>query len=493
MVIESPGLSGPQIRDLQQALMEALTVAELREVLRGRLDKILEHLVEPGPGETTFFNLVDKADRDGWARDLLVAALVENGNNARLAAVGKDLLTPTQQALVQLVPVLTEERRALHPHAAECYQSTKPPKDRGWEVPLPRYGDEVLNYAYQLACAPEQQDHTFPLVEFVRCLHRKAGNASAAARLDDWLRNIVPGVSPNYPWQAAPAPAPAAAAERYLLVQIVPLRTQPGRHTVQAWLVDARGRFTPLDGAEAVPRQEIPEQIEELRRQLDAKGVYLRDVGLELFLPLELLAEEVDQWVVQPLPEVFSPLGFEHRVVLRSLERAAGQGLRALLARWQRLPAPPGACAVVRDLTAHRGKKPVALWIETADWTPNELYLQVTGGDRAVVVCGLLDQPPAAGAGGRADILRVLLGAGVPVVLWVRNARKGLDLFSELRPLLHNKDLGSLPDRVWKLRRQAARQKDKKWHAGKHLTLVYDVPGRLPPGPQEQFQLKEPQ
>src|SRR5262249_8071675 len=105
---------------------------------------------------------------------------------------------------------------------------------------------------------------------------------------------------------------------------------------------------------------------------------------------------------------------------------------------------------------------------------------------------------PAA-ADPKGDVLGPLLAAGVPVALWVRRRPGGGPPCpgaapcpgAELAPFSHAAPR-DLPDRVRELRQQAPGTEDTS-NPGRHVSLLYDDPGRTPPDYAPDQQLRPPQ
>ena len=69
-----PMLTGPQIKPFQQALLSAFTRDSLAQMLSTELNKRLEHLVKDTDFDYQVFQLIDRANREGWAYKLLLVA-----------------------------------------------------------------------------------------------------------------------------------------------------------------------------------------------------------------------------------------------------------------------------------------------------------------------------------------------------------------------------------------------------------------------------------
>jgi Effector-associated domain 1 len=77
-------MTGAQVRALRDALCEAFTPETLRQMLRTELDRRLEVLTPPGDFQAVVFDLIEAADREGWAEDLVRGARRANPNNPAL-------------------------------------------------------------------------------------------------------------------------------------------------------------------------------------------------------------------------------------------------------------------------------------------------------------------------------------------------------------------------------------------------------------------------
>src|SRR5262245_6465735 len=99
-------MTGPQIRDLHNALSSAYDLHTLEEMLRCCLDKSLEQVAGSGSLRKVLYNLITTAIREGWLPKLIEAAKSDNPGNPRLQrfceqyriAEGDELLTATARA-----------------------------------------------------------------------------------------------------------------------------------------------------------------------------------------------------------------------------------------------------------------------------------------------------------------------------------------------------------------------------------------------------------
>jgi hypothetical protein len=387
--------------------------------------------------------------------------------------VGAEAVLPDLEPL--LAGVRLPRRRLV-----DAYTRSAPP---GWDPPAQtRAADFLLRAARDLARALPQSDGTCPLLGFVDLLAGQAADETAR-RLRAWRAEAARRLG-------APAAAPGAAPGEmtppcHLLVQVLPLPSGPGRYSAKAWLVGRGGPDCLLAGDQAHAREDLPPLLDGLRELLLGRGIPPQEVWVEFVLPRELLGEDLDQWTVTldflgPIP-----LGVEHRVSVRSLDRMRRQGAAlALRTRWDALLARAEAPCEVGDAGARAAC--TALCISGAGGPA--LYARLT--EAREVVCAVLGLPPQpAPPDPRSDALNTLFAAGVPVALWCRRAPPGGP--SCLRALLASSPLIRLPDRVWELRKQASQTEDEA-HPGRHLTLLWDDPTRVSPDFDPGYRLRPP-
>lgn len=162
---------------------------------------------------------------------------------------------------------------------------------------------------------------------------------------------------------------------------------------------------------------------------------HLDRLVIEVVVPRALVTEPVDQWVLPALADD-EPIGSRYTVVLRSYERISG---RRYHRRWEhksrlvRRQPVPGA-DVMHFVGPDESPNPRDLWDR----------LQPDG--KLALVCG---RPPARQAGLRPpDEYAAALEAGVPYLVWVRDAGLAGELRDWVEAALTVEPLRNLPDRV---------------------------------------------
>lgn len=396
---------------------------------------------------------------------------------------------PGIDAARDLVPLLRAALRACPdaPTVADLRADYLRAMPAGWEpTAAGRDADDAVGACcFDLARCPRQPDDTFPLLRFVRALAPRLPAefaALVAARLKTAAEFLGESAAP----QPAGQPEPAAAAS-HLMIQVQPTASDAGKYAAKAWLYRGGSAVCLAAGEDRHPRAELPAVLDRLRDLAASHAVDLRDMWVEFLLPRELIAEAVDQWeVTLDFGIGQTAVGAEHPVVVRAVERYArpqpaqelrrrGEGLRRAESHPARL---------IQDWPPPEPAPGFALRIAKADAGGVALYTRLR--DAHAVLCAVLDEPPPEPPRvSKSDVLNTLLAVGVPVVAWSRGCSA-----EEFVRLLGECPLGKLPDRVRQFR-QAAVGADAH-HPGRHLTLLWDDPARLPPDFDPQHRLRPP-
>jgi len=445
---------------------------------------------EPRPGRE-FRTLVRGVlqDHRDWLRQQ--EATATRSDRPPRKPVGAEVVLPQLAPLLDGLMVPWNELTRLY-HDSAPVGWGPPPEDRN-PIAL------LWSCVQSLARAPRQgRDGVFPLLRFIQSLLDLLGG-EAPEGLRAWLdgARVRLGLDPVDVDQG-PAlverevESEPAAAPCYLLMQVSPRLCEANRYSVRAWLLGTGEPACLRAGEEGVTADELPACLDELRQELVRRQIEPDRAWVELLLPRELLCAGVDEWRVE-LDFIESiPIGVEHRLVVRSLERASRP--RAALALQSRARALRrrlrGGCRLVDEPASREGE---AVWIEGDDCGGAALYTALKDA-RDMVGAVLGRAPRAAPFDPSRDVLNTVFAAGLPVVLWVR--REPADgrpaaCRAEFARLLGQEPLSLLPDRVWELRRQAVRSSDQD-HLGRHLTLLWDDPARRSPDFEETHRLRTP-
>jgi hypothetical protein len=454
------------------------------------VEEFIEDTAEPRPGRE-FRSLVRGVlqDHRDWLREQEAPATLPDRPARK--PVGAEVVLPELAPLLDGLFVSRKELARLYHESAPLGWGS-PPEDRN-PIALLAACTQVL------AQAPRQGgDGLFPLLRFIRSLADLLGGEQASV-----LRAWLDGARRRLGLDAAEADQAHRSVERpveseplappcYLLVQVSPRLCEASRYSVRAWLFGTGEPACLRAGEEGVTADELPACLNDLSEELLRRQIEPDRAWVELLLPRELLCAEVDSWKVE-LDFIESiPLGVEHRLVVRSLERASRPRSALALkskARALRRRLRSG-CRLVDEPANEEGE---AVWIDGEDCGGAALYTALK--DAQNVVGAVLGRAPRpAPRDPSCDVLNTLFEAGLPVAIWAR--REPADgppaaVRAEFARLLAHEPLALLPDRVWQLRRQAARSPMRD-HLGRHLTLLWDDPARLSPDFEEANRLRTP-
>jgi hypothetical protein len=191
-------------------------------------------------------------------------------------------------------------------------------------------------------------------------------------------------------------------------------------------------------------------------------------VQVEFVLSNDVLNLDVDQWTSEAETAMPVPLGCQYPVVVRSLERMGKRTwLRAWRARWGELRSQLDNGGVVAEASNRWGGNGTEadLRAMTADFARNP---------RAVSL--VLSAPPCAASAG-CDEIAVGLRAGLPVIVWHREACDA-GFLQAAHGLLHGTSEFDLLERVRWIRADAYAAGPGSGHCGHALTILYDDPSR---------------
>ena len=402
--------------------------------------------------------------------------------------VGAEALLGTLEPILADVALPVDQLRRLY---GEC----APP---AWEPHPPSHEPLTMlrRCVSGLARAPRQDgDELFPLLKFVRGL-RDQVDAETSRALDGWLDASLVELCFDSgevtrlreTLERSVRPEASSGPDCYLLVQVTPRLYEAARYGVKAWIYGTGDPACLLAGDEAMTLEQVQACLDDLGLKLYQSAADPKRARVELLLPRELLCVDVDQWMAENAFIEASPLGVEHRLVVRSLERASRpKAAMALLARGEALGKTMEArCRLVDGLDGE------ALWIAEDQAGGVGLYTSLRDAHGVVgVALGAAPHPNPKNP--KVDVLNTLFEAGLPVVVWSRKPA-GLESASTreaLLDLLGHEPFGRLPDRVWELRKQATRSEDSG-HIGRHLSLLWDDPTRTSPDFETGHRLRAP-
>jgi len=379
----------------------------------------------------------------------------------------------------------------------ESYRASAP---QGWA--LPKGNDEAelcVSMLGSLAEAPCQENGNVPLLIFVEHLASYMDTDSSSwktrilakktpqAKLRKWIHTIAkeqgfekPQISTNGNLYK-PSPKNYAMVSPYLLIKVIPNDIDEDCFIIQSWLLD--GGYKVIDylyaNDDPVSFQHLPNLLQGFLVQTSFHLMEaVEDLTVEFCLPRRLLCSDVDHWIVTAGRSTPVKIGIQHRVIVRSLERAHNMELwPSWKSKWSRLQSQRLGSGGLDGSVA-----PFLICNEEDCENQESLYARLRN---YYVICLALALIPPDLPLPRADILDTVLDAGIPIALWPRHCVDHLQ--ASLDSLLSGCDLSELPKLVWKLRLEAASKRDEG-HLGHRLTLLWDDPDRLPPDVQPETQ-----
>ena len=237
--------------------------------------------------------------------------------------------------------------------------------------------------------------------------------------------------------------------------------------TIPGSLEDAENAFT-FDEIEGLLRAFLDESSQKCLSQ----GRVLENLTIELFLPSELLNNAVDCWVIDDGENwMGEPIGFQHRIVVRSSDRLRDTYLKSHRAglwrdKWNR----------VRQMIQARSDHAV-------------LSNAFVSGDGVVAkrLFQQLSQPQMIGLKlaqeslsiGKESTFAALHSSATPIAIWLRQSLSSVDCIGAVDELLHC-CIHEIPEQV-RQNRQAAFPEECDCHIGHHLALLWEDFDRLPP------------
>ncbi|MGF1524087.1 MAG: hypothetical protein ACFBSF_17350 [Leptolyngbyaceae cyanobacterium] len=266
-----------------------------------------------------------------------------------------------------------------------------------------------------------------------------------------------------------------------------------GQLLMNAWLI-ADGaesasleQFQPLDLEEAQKGAtcnlaEVPCIVDQFlkKSRQHLRGKRCHPITLEVFLPLEYLCSEVEQWEISVRRKRLLPMGTQHPVIVRSYERLDFEYLDYCWTEW---------CDNWEQLKAHLSAPPSHELFEKleavddCDWE-EVLYDYQENAEKIGFIIPCLPSEEKQEA-----LFDAMIEASVPIALWIRRAIPEFDHITEFTELLKTGPLKDLPECIRKLRKRAHVQKKAiDTDYAHHLSILWEDPHRLPPDVMIQLQ-----
>nr|WP_240972532.1 trypsin-like peptidase domain-containing protein [Nonomuraea sp. FMUSA5-5] len=258
----------------------------------------------------------------------------------------------------------------------------------------------------------------------------------------------------------------------YLITQFDNDGPNPDRFLVTVWVQHGRGLGRPLSRSdEALALSEVPALIERLLSHTSIAALPAEELWLEFILPRSMINSDIEQW------EIYSaglahPLGVDHPVVVRSLDRllmvAHDRRLRhGWKDKWSGMRSDPGTGA------------DTILWVQNpSELSHQTLYARLCHKN----VCALgMTFPPQQRLGlVEGDEVSTAISAGIAVVIWPHSDVNPDAFKTQVTAALNAEGMNRLPEIVLRLRKQAVSANEPTNHAGHKIAVLWDDADRIP-------------
>lgn len=510
-------LDGHQIEELREALMNAFTEDQLKQMLRFALNERWDNIKKGETYEDRVFNLIDEwAESKGKIKEIVIAALYERIENQSLQEFTKNYFRElidfdadivSEESLIELIDIfkridnytllwntsetiLPQNLRVDCPCESQDIAQPKTPKCFKCFTLL-----KLLLEKYP------QLDQCSSILTFVKHLSQefKLDN-SIKQKLQEWLYSVSPDFnnkSSELETTSASALSESAsgALQAYLMITVNPEKSKAKVRAIASLLC-----IPPNGDRKAIPvqmdseskergvlctRKKLPQTVAQfietsiplLDTQTNLLKCAYQELNIELFLPIEYLCEPVDCREMKDDFGKIVSLGSQARVVLRSYDRIAKPRLKNAFSKsWhyakevlkQNLDA-----TLLQQQIQHLEKIDCNQLSRLEEDLQQKIVLKVT--------CALPESEK--------DIVKFLqsmLSSGIPIAFWTRCRREfpvcgavtGIDQLLKLELL---RDSRELLEKVKKERKSASTSceiLEECW--GRNLSVLWDDWERMP-------------
>lgn len=381
------------------------------------------------------------------------------------------------QSILETLPLTKEILRDAYddsmPKGSEAYKKFQTPVDDQ---------SKLLTFMLDtLGKFRPQTDGTLPVIEFVRYfLSHIQHQQTTRNMLQEWCQNRASELGiQHYPWGTSNIKEPSrpSVPATYLLITVKaldkeePIVKPEKKLEIRAWLMKEEEetksyihleKKKPYSSIGPATTDFILKNIDEIRQRY--AGYLSEELNIEVFLPNELLSYDIDQWEIN-VGMVKEKLGTEHKVVVRSLDRMNNIIIQTKWEnKWKLYQ------AFLSGVKPQKGRGPV--WSPTKEECEAQSFYSTLLKSQIVYVALTFALPPPQ----IIPIIRAILSAGIPIVLWPRQ----LKIPDQYNKFLSSADFTKLRNLVSDERFTAKDIGDADHH-GHHLTLLWDDPHRVPP------------
>jgi len=330
------------------------------------------------------------------------------------------------------------------------------------------------------------------LAQFVGSLVAEIDNAGLVDALQSWGEQYIPGWESLFEWLEQRQEQQRQQAQPALLITVSrsdEASTQQGsdRYQIKGWLIQNISRYkqrpqgyTALNATEGdttYSKEELQAKAPELLLQFlaECSNAYDEEPEIHIFLPLALLNQAVERWMLDDGYGQPVRLGYDYKVVIRCLERL-GRSYRhrpRWVKKWQRHQ------SLLQKTATH-----AFMACDDSDLDTLFAHLnQVEGSkhaptnDEGNVGLKLVQAPTQLDS---RSVFGAILQFGFPLAIWGRCNLLSQSNEVELDRVLQESCLERLLDKVQQERRNCQNHPED-CHIGHHLALIWDDPDLVPP------------
>ncbi|PSB22889.1 hypothetical protein C7B76_02335 [filamentous cyanobacterium CCP2] len=341
----------------------------------------------------------------------------------------------------------------------------------------------------ELLRIPPGRSQPYDAIEqFVACLVSSSQNTALLTALQGWVEQYVQEGwqellerVEDYQKQTAQEAQPVVLVAISRSDEASTQEQEGNRYQVKAWRIQDRDQYkqhrqgySPIEipgstGEETYTLDELITTTPALLIRFLSEGSneFTNDPEIHIFLPLELMNQDVDCWLLNDGYGMPKLLGHEYKVVLRCAERLSRSYRQR--PRW------------IKKWQQHESfleKTAFEFFTAGDDSDLDELSYTLDEIEETIVGLKVMRAPCQVEPDG---LFGVLLQSGLPLAVWGRCDLREPTNEAELDRILQACCLEQLPSTVKQERRQSRKVKDKDCHIGHHLSLLWDDPHLVPP------------
>ncbi|QDL10984.1 hypothetical protein DP113_26415 [Brasilonema octagenarum UFV-E1] len=495
----------------QKELIEAILNAypdegDLKMLLDLELDMNLEEIKEGKNYKQIVYNLINKAEREGFLKQFIEAAHSEKPENQKLKAIKEKLFSSifdhiddslyrsqiSNEQWNNLCLILSEIKLSLLGRVCRITLEnfTKTQDVLGNYPELADLESLGVLKTILLNKCPRNDKGIPSIVEFAERLSKeKEVGESHQNKLNQWVGKIAQELNLTLPTYFEDQSS--ATLQSYLLITVSPSPKSAKKFYLEAELIrdylpnDAKGKLIKIDlNQESVKLECSFEEIAENIHQFIsiAKTEHLKQykhyLTVEIFLPLQLLGKSLDLEEISIGFNRRKPIGNEYKFLVRSLDRFIsnyGEYSNRLSLRWEQLTKWVKTRLSQTDL---QNKIYHISQVDDCNWDEIQAELEIKEKLGVKMTCCFPESDLD-----KEELFIAVLRGGVPIALWTRTAHIP-NIEKEFDELLNIEcfqgDFSDLIESVWKLRKKAHARRDKENYLGYHLGFLCDNPNRVP-------------